>query len=290
MPEPKEIQRTDLPEMYQQAGDASAQSQKLFFRWNLVNLLVLTAAAALTALKTWLQKPGAVVAVFLLALGAILSFWLRQSKYERRWYSARAVAESVKTLSWRYMMCASPFEGGSEAADDRASAQFNKALHEIADQEEAPVSKLDEITPKMRQVRQRPSSGRLALYLRERVEDQRSWYARNSAKSSKAGDRYLLLAAVAQIIALCFALLLVFFDKFPDVVGVFATVSAGYLAWLQLKKYEDLAQAYKTAAKELVKVADAATAVHTDTDLSQFVIDAENAMSREHTLWLAKRS
>src|SRR5215469_14703885 len=127
----KEIQRSDLPEMYQQAGNASAHAQKLFFRWNLWNLAVLTAAAILTALKSWLHTAGAIVAVVLLAFGALLTFWLRKSKYERLWYQSRAITESVKTLSWRYMMCVSPFLGGSGAADEKASAEFNATLHEI---------------------------------------------------------------------------------------------------------------------------------------------------------------
>ena len=44
---------------------------------------------------------------FISAFGCELALLILQP--ERTWYEGRAVAESVKTLAWRYSVCADPF-------------------------------------------------------------------------------------------------------------------------------------------------------------------------------------
>jgi hypothetical protein len=290
MPDQNVVLRTDLPEIYRKAADASAKSQDLFLVWNLITIAALTLAALILALKGWLHSPGAVAGAVMLAAGAVMTFWLRKSRYERRWYSSRAVAESVKTLSWRYMMRASPFAGGSPHEEAQAAALFETFVHDIADQEAAPVPKPHEITDKMREMREKTPAERAETYLRARYEPEREWYDTNSKKNSRNGSQVLSLAIATQIIACGLALIQIFHET-PDFVGVFATASAGALAWLQTKRYEDLAQAYMTAAKELSRIGSTVTvAAISDAELSRFVLDSENTISREHTLWLAKRS
>jgi SMODS and SLOG-associating 2TM effector domain 1 len=187
------------------------------------------------------------------------------------------------------MMCASPFEGGSDQADAEAEERFDLLVHEIATQEAAPVPKSHEITPTMHQVRHKTLPERARLYLRERIEDQRSWYATNSDKNDAIGTRALYTAVATQVIACIIALILISY-KVPDFGAVFATVSASALAWMQIRRYEDLAQAYETAAKELSKIGSTKVEGFSEEQLSRFVLDAENAISREHTLWLAKRT
>jgi len=295
MPDQKrEVLRAGLPEIYQKAGDASARWQKSFLQWNRINFIVLALAAAMSSLRSYLptevlRGAAAIMGAALLASGAVMSFWLRKSRLERRWYSARAVAESVKTLSWRYMMTAAPFEGGSPDAEAKAAALFESFVHDIAEQEEAPVPKIQEITAKMQEIRAWPRAARLTLYLQERLEEQRTWYAGNSERNEESGRRVLYMAVATQIVA-CVLALIPIFREIPDFGGVFATVSASALAWMQLKKYEDLTQAYKTAAKELSRIGSGVAPGWTpsDAELSRFVLDTENAISREHTLWLAK--
>ena len=284
----KDVLRTDLPKIYQKTGDAAIRSERLFLTWSLINFSVLAVGAISSSLKTWFHTSGAIVGAVLLGSGAVMSFWLRRSRYERRWYRSRAVAESVKTLSWRYMTCASPFEGGSSNAEAEASKRFDELVHEIAVQEEAAVPEPHEITPKMREVRQRSVLDRAKLYLKERVGDQRTWYADNAEKNEKMGRRVLYFAVAAQGAACVLALMLIAGDV-QDFTGLFATISASALGWMQLKKYEDLAEAYLTAAKELSKIAASIDGTSSDDELSRFVLDAENAISREHTLWIAKR-
>ncbi len=275
--------------MYREASASSGASQKWFLRWNVMNFVVLVLAALASAFKDSIPG-GPVVSAVLFAAGAVMTFWLRKSRLERRWYRARAVAESVKTLSWRYMICTAPFE--KSVTEEEAARRLERVLHEIAKQERdvrppAPV----QVTPKMTAVRGWGILQRRELYMNDRVNDQFRWYTKESEKNAARGQLFMYAAVAVQVLAFVVALTLIGTPKgTADTVGVFATISAGALGWLQLKRYEDLAEAYDTAAKDLSQIAAEGPVDGSEEALSQFVINSENAISREHTLWLAKRS
>ncbi len=229
----KQILDEDLPEIYQKADADAVRSQSVFLGWNAINLAVLTLGALVSTLKDWLGKAGPIAGAVLVASGAAMTFWLRKNRYERKWYRSQAEAQ--------------------------AASQFDQVIHDIAKQEDVPVPKPHEITKVMKEVRAKTPAERASLYLDERIEGQRGWYAKNSKKNETRSRRALYIAVATQVIALIFALLLIS-NKIPDLVGVFATVSASVLAWMQMKRYEDLAQAHSTAAKEVSKIGTGASA------------------------------
>ena len=94
--------------------------------------------------------------------------------------------------------------------------------------------------------------------------------------------------------------MIVFADALINLTGAFSAVAAASMAWLQMKRYQDLAQAYALVAHELglieVQAEDVrrlietqAQRVHREEHLASFVANAENAISREHTMWVARR-
>lgn len=74
-----------------------------------------------------------------------------------------------------------------------------------------------------------------------------------------------------------------------NLVGLFTTLSAASLSWLQVKRHQELKQAYTTTSNELNMILSLADNINNENDFSKFVLDSENAVSREHTLWLAQR-
>jgi hypothetical protein len=72
-------------------------------------------------------------------------------------------------------------------------------------------------------------------------------------------------------------------------VGVLTSLCASLLAWMQVKQYQELSQSYAIAAHELGLISVLAEHGQSEVDFSAFVADAETAMSREHTLWAARR-
>lgn len=69
-----------------------------------------------------------------------------------------------------------------------------------------------------------------------------------------------------------------------------AAVVAAVFAWLQLKRHQELAKAYGVAALELGTMLGRISECDSADRLAAFVEEAEEAMSREHTLWRARRT
>jgi len=81
--------------------------------------------------------------------------------------------------------------------------------------------------------------------------------------------------------------------KWPDsdfkLTGLFTCLASALIAWVQLKQHKELAQSYSIAEVELGFIQEQGQHITTDREFSDFVGDAENAISREHTLWIARR-
>ena len=64
---------------------------------------------------------------------------------------------------------------------------------------------------------------------------------------------------------------------------------ASYLGWIQAKRFSELSASYALAAFEISLIKLQSGSIKTDEDLSRFVGDTENAFSREHTQWVARK-
>ena len=58
---------------------------------------------------------------------------------------------------------------------------------------------------------------------------------------------------------------------------------------MQAKRFSELASSYTLAAHEIALIREQSFLPKTETEFSLFVSDAENAFSREHTQWVARR-
>jgi hypothetical protein len=61
------------------------------------------------------------------------------------------------------------------------------------------------------------------------------------------------------------------------------------LSWMQAKRFSELAASYALAAHEISLIKEQSLLPDTDEKFSLFVGDAENAFSREHTQWVARK-
>jgi hypothetical protein len=60
-------------------------------------------------------------------------------------------------------------------------------------------------------------------------------------------------------------------------------------AWVQAKQYQNLATAYGVTSQELSSVASEVATLTDEALWARFVREAEQTISREHTLWRASR-
>ncbi|WP_460702728.1 SLATT domain-containing protein [Luteococcus sediminum] len=93
----------------------------------------------------------------------------------------------------------------------------------------------------------------------------------------------------AEVIALVLAALRVFGGWDVDLAGLMAAIIAAGGAWVAVKQFSPLAAAYSMAAMELTIQADKLRTIP-EHDWPLVAADAEEAISREHTMWLASRT
>jgi len=285
------MRECDFPALYRSANRLSLESQTQFFRALKLHLVLLVMAAILSVVNI---HHWSVAAVQLLTLlGALAcSIYLFSMRPDRCWHAARAVSESIKTITWRYVCRAEPFQ--SNDAESRNA--FQRKLKAIIDQNReigrALTYHLNEpqITDVMIQMRARPLSERKASYAANRINDQLTWYAKRAELNRKTSKGFFGALITANAVAVLCAVLRI---KFAEVsfwpTDVFVAASASLLSWMQAKRFSELAGSYALAAHEIGLIRETALQDTDEGAFSVFVSDAENAFSREHTQWVARK-
>lgn len=288
------LQRNDISAIGRSASDVSARGQRVTKRLIRTELLtlILAGVAGLFTFRVGpahLDVPAAVAG--LLFLGSLFSLIYRSlTKPERDWYSGRAAAESVRTLAWRYAVGGKPFptELPDNDAAERYLARLRSVLRELQDTKLAATAPTDsELTPAMKTLRAASFADRQAAYRRDRVQDQIDWYTSRADKHERAADFWLRTAAAASVLGVVAAILRLV-DAFDvDLLAVAAACATAAIAWNQLNQNRNLVTAYRVTARELAIIRDRLDYVD-ESEWATFVSDAEDAISREHTLWLAR--
>lgn len=288
----------DLPNIFQAADKASrkAQNNYLWIIGSDLTFMIVASALAIynyesANVKEWVY----IVSGIFLLLGLIFTIIIKTKKFEDFWYQGRALAESCKTLSWRFMICAELFEINLNQAtvESRFIDKIKELNREFIDLNAALDPKLVNkpvITNLMWTIRSLPTLDRKKYYINNRIEEQRNWYSKKAEINRKKYNVWFAVILVSQALAL---VSITFLIKNPDsnwnLVGLFTTFASSAISWLQLKQHQELKQAYTTAAQELGFIVALSNQINTDDELSKYVLDSENAISREHTLWLAQR-
>jgi hypothetical protein len=291
-----EVGNDDYPALFLAADRASlaAQRRHLFLTSTILLSLILAAGfSASSDIFPAVKTPFAVASTSLVALAFVLTSIRRSLKPEKLWYGGRAVAESAKSMAWRYMTGAEPYALAPSTPDTdlKFIADLKSLVRgDVAVGVSSEFADRPQISPRMRQLRSSSLAERKETYLGQRISDQRRWYGNKARKSQTAEGRYFVVILVAQALALgASAYLITSPETKWKLVGFFSAVANALVAWLQIRQHQELAQSYAVAALELGFIEEQAQRINTDQNFSAFVGDAENAISREHTLWIARR-
>ena len=282
----------EFPALYQSANCGSNLAQKHFLwiiRWEYILLFCVSVG---TATRDITGFPPPIITLVLIVLGCIFAFKVFKKK-DQDWYQCRALAESVKTATWRFTMRAHPFEDATSI--DIPKAEFRNLLRDILTANRRVADTLQEtdshqVTESMLTVRQMALRERITYYVAHRIDDQRSWYTSKSAQNRKALRVWMALtvglyvAAAASLNAegLGIGGLLLAFD--PLIVLVTSA-----LGWIQMKRHGELVASYNLTAHEIGIIRGQSDAAVSEEQFSDFVNEAELAFSREHTQWVARR-
>ncbi len=290
----------DLPAIYQAADQNSLEAQTAFLRWSKVSLIMLVLAAVagafigeetLTLGKADLMAIGAAVA-FIIAMLARIQ--LLSTRPEKTWYGGRAAAESAKTLAWRYAVGGAPFQIDQQPSD-QVDAAFCERLEDILTDLDRttlapPSGEVRQITHKMRDLRARSLEERKEAYRAGRIEDQMRWYSRKAKWNKRRAKIWNFILMSIEFLGLLGAIVTVANLIEIDFLGLAGAVVAAGASWLQTKQHTNLAEAYSVAAHELSAISERIPAQRTEDNWARFVSEAEDAISREHTLWRASKT
>lgn len=143
----------------------------------------------------------------------------------------------------------------------------------------------------MIEIRALSLNSRKDYYRANRIDEQRKWYAKKARWNNKQSILWFAAMILANIIAIVFVLIQISDPKtvyYP--IEPFIVIAASILTWMQVKRFQDLATSYNLTAHEISIIREISDFVNNEKELSDFVQDAENAFSREHTQWVARKN
>ncbi|MFF7632320.1 DUF4231 domain-containing protein [Kitasatospora sp. NPDC008050] len=285
-----------LPELFRVADSASQRGQRhsiTLARWQ---LLLLTAGAAVGSLA---GRPYAWVAAAAYLGAGWLAVVVSRRNPQGLWYEGRAAAESVKTLAWKFAVRADAYQPLPTTLPDAEGLydlQLRGILRGFRHSPALPgdAERRAGVTAAMRELREQPLTVRREVYLRERVLVQHDWYRAKAGYCDRAGRTTELLGVALPALGLVLAVLRALDTVSFDQLGTVSAVAASVTAWAQLRQYRPLAAAYRLAADELELVRAQLTqldlsAADSEEIWARLARDAEDAVSREHTTWQARR-
>lgn len=285
------MNKDDYPAIYKSASKIAKDSQLLFCWLFGINIVLLTFAVALSVFYVS-NIIYIYVQLIILVSSFLITGLLGYLLPEKSWYGGRALAESTKTMSWRYMMKAEPFN----IDDKKATDLFLKKLGELVKSNKELTSKSvtspkdKQLTDFMKDMRTKTIKDRKAFYVEYRIVEQLTWYLDKSEFNKKRAKQFFVLILISSGFAILFSILRIncpITEHWPT--DIFVAIVSALLGWNQAKKYRELTTSYAQTAHEISLIKEQASYNQSKDKFSIFVSDAENAFSREHVQWLARR-
>ncbi|AFM12143.1 DUF4231 domain-containing protein [Turneriella parva] len=280
----------EYPSLYSSADKLSNRTQALYkriFKWHTVCLV-----AFCIIFSMFKEIPvGKIISAILILISFVLNIFLTFDDKNTVWYTARALAESVKTMTWRFVMRAEPFD------NNNAQVLFTRHLGDLLKQNQnvsqQMLTELDQhavISESMKTLRSATLAHRKSFYLNNRIKEQLNWYS-EKARLNRRGSKfwYGLFFLNHLILIVCFFFYLIIPSLHTLIIDTAPTIAGAILSWLQIQRYRDLTSAYNLTANEITLIRGAIYDVKTQEQFSLFVSDAESAFSREHTQWAARK-
>jgi hypothetical protein len=282
------------PGLYTSAGEAAASAQKSYLWLLRIEYALLTIAAVFSVVPV--ADPAFYIAYSMVFVAAFVVLLTRSiMKPEQTWYKSRALAESIKTLTWRYMMRSAPYADAERLQVPKG--EFRNHLRQIIKANNFPEKTFstrsadDQITVEMDSIRGLDLDARRSFYLENRINEQRKWYSTESRTNRFAFRCWLIFCILIYVLATASVLARI---RFPDwtlwPTEPLTVIAASVVGWIQTKKFNELSTSYSLTAHEIGLVKSQISDVASEAQFSDFVNDAELAFSREHTQWVARQS
>jgi hypothetical protein len=214
---------------------------------------------------------------------------LRIGRFDDRWFHCRAYAENFKSTVWRFVM--SQYDGtkGAETKYLREVKELNERLPDLQREFAKYTVSGQLVTEWMRSSHTLPFDQKIALYRELRIKDQADWYSKKAKFNCRMEQNWFWAIVASEFVGLVIAAIQAWLLLgFNPVSGV-ATVGAALIAWFQIKRFSDLGTSYAIAATDLQRISETHRGITSQHEIDFMVQEAETAISREHSMWLARR-
>ena len=282
-----------FPALFVTADAASKSQQRTYLILIRCEYMLLLLAAILTMVNSTNSVFLSVYAcIFIASLG--VSAWRAYVRPEQSWYKSRALAESIKTLSWRYAMRSEPFDDTLEVSANKdfrdTLAMLLRSNRQIGQHLVGLDATGPQITDTMSAMRNSAFHNRKSYYLTGRIEDQQRWYVHKAMANKNAAKIWQLVGVACYILGVAMVLLHIKFTSIVFPIEPIIVTASAILGWVQIKKFNELASAYALTGHEIGLAATIITDAKTETDFSKAVNEVELVFSREHTQWIARQT
>src|SRR5579872_3351867 len=239
----------DYPPLFTVTDTAASEGQTRSIRATQLDILVVLAGAVISVVVSFVTGEPFHQILSTAAVVAFVLTWgektiMPRLRFSQDWFQSRAIAESTKSVMWRYMTRARPFDG--DDADSQFLTALRETLHSLNVTLEHAPSRVDgrQITPYMRLVRSLPAAGRKQIYLRLRLVDQLRYYSSKAERGRRVGRRWRISGLVFRAATFGFAAARFWDDNAGLLIGLFVNLTVVVASWSQLMKHEDLAKGY----------------------------------------------
>ena len=246
----------DYPGLFHRADQASMHAQKVFLRLERGRLGLLILGSLFPILyvldESWSKALDGTVVIVLIVI-VVLAWVAKAREDDKKWFDCRAVAESAKAATWRYMMKMPPYEHSQ--SDDRFVASLNE-IRTARPSVSSPLARQSvrdgsSITDFMRSTRASTFEERKEFYVEARLRGQKDWYRWKAKENSDLNECAFWTFIALQVVAVAAAI-----GKFAglltvSMVPVLMTGAAALIAWGETKRYRELGESYSMAHEEL---------------------------------------
>ncbi len=280
------------PHLYEITNERSAKNQWYFLNGVRAEYALLI----FTAVNSSLSYDGKYITNLALFILLIILLLVRNViNFEQKWYKYRAVTESIKTTTWKFAMKAEPFNGDEETHNTKQYVEYLKNI--LKDSKYAIQTKAlnnlegDQFSICLKTIRKMSYEQRRDLYVEQRIEDQRTWYAKKSLFNKRIGKGWAVAILILYVLSLAMT---AYLAKEPSQstslpTELITTIISALIGWVQIKKYNELSASYALTAHEIGLIKEQSYYISSEKDFLDFIRDAETAFSREHTQWQARR-
>jgi hypothetical protein len=287
------LRKFQYPALRDAADRASSSAQNKFMWLQRLQLAALVIAAALAGWSPTTEHQRKIIAILTfsgMVVALAFSLALQLGEFDDHWFKCRAYAENMKSAAWKFAMTPDQLSASAE----KLYLEEMENLHKRLPGEDAVILRYGyagpSITDSMRSIQALDLDSRTSLYKKYRVEDQVKWYSDNSKYNQSKEGLWYWVIFVVQFVGVILAALQISYPARYNVVGLVAAGASAFVAWLRVKRFSDLSITYAVAARDLRMICDQNRLIGSEEALNAFVTAAEAAISREHSIWLAKRN